>query len=274
MAVLALPATRPRWRVVQFTDLHLYRNRDGGLLGLNTHQSFESVLSHFKIQLSFVDVLLLTGDLSQDGSVESYQLLRERILPLDLPTYWIPGNHDIPAVMPPALNGGVISPLKQVLLPPWQIILLDSSQPHQVSGYLPPTELAFLAQCLADHPSLHTLVCLHHHPLSIDCDWMEPLGLTNGPEFLEVLRQYPQVRGILWGHIHQDYTRRYDTWQLMATPSTCVQFKPQSRNFTVDTALPGYRWLDLLEDGQIQTAVERVTSLGLGQRINMTSQGY
>ncbi|HEX7764018.1 MAG TPA: 3',5'-cyclic-AMP phosphodiesterase, partial [Cellvibrio sp.] len=47
---------------------------------------------------------------------------------------------------------------------------------------------------------------------------------------------------------------------LLATPSTCVQFKPKCDNFTVDTQMPGYRWFDLRADGQFDTGVARVTN--------------
>lgn len=40
------------------------------------------------------DLLLLTGDLSQDESMHSYLKLRELIEGLLIPTYWIQGNHD------------------------------------------------------------------------------------------------------------------------------------------------------------------------------------
>ncbi|WP_287127588.1 3',5'-cyclic-AMP phosphodiesterase [Candidatus Cyanaurora vandensis] len=262
------------WRAVQFTDLHLYHSPEGGLLGLNTQQSFQAVLAHFKNHHWPVDVVLATGDLAQDGSVAAYKSLRALLLPLDLPVYWIPGNHDNPAAMAQALTGGLISAQRQVLLPPWQIILLDSTQPQQVSGCLTGNQLAFLTECITTHPEHYALVCLHHHPLSMGSAWLERIGLVNGADFLNLVRQYSQVRGVVWGHIHQDYTRQDGELLLMATPSTCIQFKPRTPDFALDTVLPGYRWLELHSDGRIVTGVERLTSLGPDQYINMTAQGY
>jgi hypothetical protein len=46
---------------------------------------------------------------------------------------------------------------------------------------------------------------------------------------------------------------------MLATPSTCVQFKPHCANFTLDTIAPGWRWLELHADGTLTTEVCRLT---------------
>ena len=58
----------------------------------------------------------------------------------------------------------------------------------------------------------------------------------------------------------------------MATPSTCVQFLPQSATFAVDNAAPGYRWLSLYEDGSLETGVERISEIP--GAVDLASAGY
>jgi Icc protein len=41
----------------------------------------------------------------------------------------------------------------------------------------------------------------------------------------------------------------------LCTPSTCMQFKPRDPGFVVDDRPPGYRVVDLLDDGGIATEV-------------------
>ena len=86
--------------------------------------------------------------------------------------------------------------------------------------------------------------------------------MDNGTEFLKCVAQYPQVKALLWGHVHQQLDSLYDgphgALQLMATPSTCIQFKPQSPYFALDGLQPGYRLLELKADGSISTNVYRV----------------
>ncbi|WP_218081645.1 3',5'-cyclic-AMP phosphodiesterase [Anthocerotibacter panamensis] len=274
MAIVAPPPPKDLWRVVQLTDLHLFATTEQKLLGLNTAQSFHAVLEEMRLHHWPADVLLATGDLAQDGSRGAYQTLAQALFSLQTPTYWIPGNHDDPQAMREILAGSPIFVQRQVLLPPWQIILLDSTLPDQVGGYLASEQLSLLEFCLTQHPDFYTLVCLHHHPLSLGCDWMENIGLKNGPEFLRVVQAYPQVRGVLWGHVHQQFEQQQGNALLMSTPSTCIQFKPKTQEFSLDTQLPGYRWLELYSNGTLQTGVQRIAHLGVGQQIHMDSVGY
>ena len=60
--------------------------------------------------------------------------------------------------------------------------------------------------------------------------------------------------------------------RLLSVPSTCVQFKPHSKDFAVDDVAPGYRWLDLHEDGRIDTEVSRVE--GVKFEVDFSVKGY
>jgi 3',5'-cyclic-AMP phosphodiesterase len=60
--------------------------------------------------------------------------------------------------------------------------------------------------------------------------------------------------------------------QLMASPSTCIQFAPDQPDFTIDAAMPGYRWFDLHADGTLRTGVSRVANVALD--LDMASSGY
>ena len=72
--------------------------------------------------------------------------------------------------------------------------------------------------------------------------------------------------------MHQQFDGHYNHIQLMSSPSTCVQFLPNSADFAVDTATPGYRWMELHPDGRIETGVERLEALP--GSIDLASNGY
>lgn len=46
--------------------------------------------------------------------------------------------------------------------------------------------------------------------------------------------------------------------RLLGAPSTCVQFLPGAAHCAVDTRPAGYRWLDLHDDGRIDSGVRRL----------------
>lgn len=154
----------------------------------------------------------------------------------------------------------------------WRITLLNSAVSGSVPGYLADDQLQLLAQSLSEAPDRHHLVCLHHHPVSIDCAWMEPIGLRNPHALFDVLDRFPQVKAVLWGHIHQDFNSERNGVRLIASPSTCIQFKPRSEDFALDELAPGYRWLRLFDDGRLETGVSRVT--GHQFKVDLAGEGY
>lgn len=83
--------------VVQLTDAHLFADSAGSMLGLNTRDSLRHVVAQVRREQPLVDLLLCTGDLSQDASVASYEAFRELTAPFAVPTRWLPGNHDEPS---------------------------------------------------------------------------------------------------------------------------------------------------------------------------------
>jgi Icc protein len=115
-------------------------------------------------------------------------------------------------------------------------------------------------------------VCLHHNPVPIGCEWMNPIGLRNPDALFAVLERFPQVRAVLWGHVHQEYDQMRGDVRLLASPSTCIQFAPGSVDFKVDTTAPGYRWLRLYDDGRLETGVSRVVCMDF--EVDYGGEGY
>jgi Icc protein len=257
--------------LVQLSDSHLFADTHGTLLGMNTRDSLQKVIDLVLAQQPQIDLLVASGDLSQDGSLESYQQFRQLSAQLAAPARWIPGNHDEPMVMErAATQSSLLEPV--VDIGNWRITLLDSAVPGSVPGFLADEQLQLLARALSEAPQRHHLVCFHHHPVSIGCPWMEPIGLRNPEALFAVLDRFPQVRAVLWGHVHQEIDRMRNDVRLLASPSTCIQFAPGSEDFKVDTLAPGYRWLRLLPDGQLETGVERVS--GFVFEVDYGSSGY
>ncbi|MBC2654802.1 3',5'-cyclic-AMP phosphodiesterase [Pseudomonas sp. MSSRFD41] len=257
--------------LVQLSDSHLFAETHGTLLGMNTADSLQRVIDLVLAQQPQVDLVLATGDLSQDGSLQSYQRFHQLSAQIPAPARWLPGNHDEPGVMRLAAQGSeLLQPV--VDIGNWRIILLDSSVPGSVPGFLQDEQLQLLVRSLDEAPGRHHLICLHHHPVSIDCAWMEPIGLRNAEALFEVIEGRPQVRALLWGHVHQEIDRWRDDLRLLASPSTCIQFEPRSDDFKVEERAPGYRWLRLLADGRLETGVQRVE--GYAFTVDYGSDGY
>lgn len=260
-------------RILQITDTHLFASKGETLLGVNTWESYQAVLAAIEQAQRPCDLIVATGDLAQDHSVEAYQLFTEGICSLDAPCVWLPGNHDFQPAMYSTLQDAGISPAKCVLINDnWQILLLDSQVFGVPHGELSEFQLEWLEKQLAAEPDRQTLLLLHHHPLPSGCSWLDQHSLRNAGALDSVLGCFPKVQHLLCGHIHQELDFDWHGRRVLATPSTCVQFKPHCANFTLDTVSPGWRWLNLHPDGTLTTEVCRLDSQAF--RPDIASEGY
>lgn len=242
-------------RLVQLTDCHLFAGPEDCLRGMNTRQSFERVFAAVERNELPLDLLLATGDFSQDETAGSYRYLAQKLDTLRIPVAWLPGNHDDRAVMADAFHGESILPQPHLLAGNWHIVLLDSTIPGEVQGRVGEAQLEFMHAALRRHADRHALVCLHHPAIPCGSAWLDRKSLVDDEQFRDAVLQHDQVRGVVWGHVHQEGHFRRDGKEWLATPSTCIQFKPDSVEFALDTRPPGYRKLTLRPDGSIETEV-------------------
>jgi Icc protein len=259
-------------KVLQITDTHLFADSQGCLLGLNTEQSLQAVTSQIRAKKLVTDLILATGDLVHDGTPAAYQRIFSHLGKFNRPVYCLPGNHDEAQTLQGTLREGNIKYVQHALHGNWHFIFLDSTVAHSEGAHLTQATLRALESHLQEAPDTHTLICLHHQPVLMGSHWLDTMAVDNPKDFFAITDRHPQIRGILWGHVHQQFDGMRNDVRLMSTPSTCIQFLPGSTNFALDSATPGYRWLDLHPDGRIETAVERIVAVT--GKVNMASNGY
>ncbi|MEP5567332.1 MAG: 3',5'-cyclic-AMP phosphodiesterase [Halioglobus sp.] len=259
--------------LVQITDTHLCAESGGTLLGMDTDRSLQLVIQQVLNERGTPDGVLCTGDLSDQGALQAYRRLITHLDKIPAPDFWLPGNHDDRNEMVTAISGS--DRLSgELRARNWQIVLLSSQIPGEVGGRLGAGELARLRSCLqaAEAQGLHSLICLHHQPVAIGSHWIDQQMVADADEFWAIIDSFNSVKGVLWGHVHQQIDERRGDIALMASPSSCVQFAPGSAKFKADDKPPGYRWLELCSDGAIETGVARVT--GADFTVDLDSGGY
>lgn len=258
-------------RLVQITDCHLGGEPGSRLLDVDTDRSLAAVVALVRQQQPRIDALLVTGDISDHGAASAYRRFFASTETLAPQTRWLPGNHDSAATMRTVL-GADVRLERSLLLGNWQIVMLDSAIPGEIGGRLDNDELAALRTSLQLEPQRHVLICVHHPVVPVGCAWIDPQMVSDAAEFWRLIESFPQVRAVLAGHVHQQFDTQRGAVRVLTSPSTCVQFAPNSRDFRVDVAAPGYRWFDLHADGRIDTGVERVA--GVEFQADLNAIGY
>jgi Icc protein len=244
--------------VLQITDMHIRSTPEDTLLGINTSYYFKAILDLAFAGKQQYDLILVTGDLAQDPCPASYQHILKMLEAYNIPCICLPGNHDDYHLMQQILNTSLVSCRKQMLSGAWQIICLNSQIPGAPGGRLSKPELLFLEECLTSHPEHYALIAVHHHCLASKSPWMDIMMIENSRELFEIINKNPQVKAITYGHIHQVMDTTVTSVHVFGTPSTCFQFKSESKKFSVDNTAPGYRVIQLYADGGIKSEVARL----------------
>ena len=247
----------PGYELLQLSDTHIFARREEVREGVATFDCLRRTLDH-AMDKADPDVVLLTGDIAEDYSREAYETVRELLGEIGKPVYCLPGNHDHLGRMVETLSAPPFHFMETLRMGPWMVPMLSTWDGDRGGGRLGEDELARLTRELESSDADHVMVCLHHCPIDVGSDWLDAVGLDDGAELLGLVQQYPRVRAVLCGHIHQELDVVHHGVRLLGSPSTCYQFLPGSVRFTLDDRASGYRMLRLFEDGHIETRVGRV----------------
>ncbi len=259
--------------VLQVTDTHLRAPGTPApngrtVLGVDTAHSLCAVLDRALAE-GVPDALIASGDLAHDPQEASYRrleaLLSERY---GGPVMYVAGNHDLMAPMARVLGSAL-----SLRLGNWEMIGFDSHADDQVEASFDDDRRRDLASRIRASEADHVLLVCHHHPWSIDCPWLDAHCIQGGRELLASCAALAGatgvrvVRGLVFGHVHQEVQETLQGLPVLGTPSTCFQFQPRSRTFAIDRSAdsgrPGYRWLTLHADGAIDSRVGRVSEYAL-----------
>ena len=246
-------------KIAQITDLHLIEDKNGKINDVNTFQSASDVVNHLSKNHKPIDYLIITGDISDDGTNQSYNHLNKILSPIDTKIFLIPGNHDSIDNLD-TFRASISSQNKFVIEnDDWLIFMFDTKKPNSPNGQLKIREIDLFASTINEHPDKNIIVFLHHHPVMIGSASMDKMIIENSSMLLDIVNRNNRIKGVFWGHIHNVFESKINNAILLSSPSTCFQSKPNSKTFTIDKdSSPGYRIINLDSRGAISSEVIRI----------------
>lgn len=248
-------------RILQLTDCHLMVDPRAELKGICTRAFFDRVLAAVRTRHGALDRLIVTGDLTHDEQLATYESLRDLLAPWLPRLRLIPGNHDHRERMRQAFPERIQQLGERNVFVEdvggWRLLGLDSHVPGELHGRLGDEQRAWLDEQLTTYPG-PVVVFLHHPPILVGSQWLDRIGLQDAAEFLTLVRRHANVRAVVCGHVHQERTVAEPPAMIFTSPSTGVQFRTETISLEVDPVPPGFRVLELHSDGRIVSWVERV----------------
>ncbi len=219
--------------VLHISDTHILP--DGCLVAdrLNTVQQLHTLVKYLiehAPEYGPIDAIILSGDVSDDGSLESYACFKEIMHGFNLPVYVVPGNHDLRENMRKSFIDEGYIPKEGRLnwcrnIGDIHLIGLDSLKEGFGEGELDSETLFFLRNTLNRIGNSPVILMLHHPPFNSGIKFMDKIGLKTGlDEFKNIVKAYPGSMRIVCGHIHSIMISTVEKKTVISAPSPASSF--------------------------------------------------
>ena len=196
--------------IAQITDTHIKpRGRLAYGNVLDSSSCLKNVVKHCNEFNPTIDLVFVTGDLTDSGQLEEYEEFNKILRDLKIPWFVIPGNHDNKQILMNFFDEHEYLPRNEKFCNyvidkyPFVLIGLDTTVSGENYGKFCNERLQWLDINLNRYSNKPTLLFMHHPPFVTGIDGMDNQNLKNSSRFFEILRSYPQVKHIACGHVHR-----------------------------------------------------------------------
>ena len=208
--------------IAQMTDIHIGFAPEEKPEELNRVR-FRVTLERLLDGPNKPDMLVLSGDLTDRGDIESFEKLAADLGQVPFKVWPMVGNHDtreaLLEVFPDVgLDGGFLQ--YAVEGEGLRVLLLDTLELGRHAGAFCEERAAWLTAQLDAHPDTPTLIFMHHPPVVSGIEWMDP---EPGEQWIQrfgaVVEGRNQIVAIHCGHLHRPLAARFRGISLGVTPS-------------------------------------------------------
>lgn len=196
------------------------------------------------------DYIFVLGDISQDGSVDSYIRARSYLNNFSCPIYIIMGNHDSNNICTMLSDTIRIEPV--IDIDNHRFIAISS---YKGSGF----DEGFVNHCEMEKISKYfnlnyqNYLIIHHHFIKtggIIDNWI----IDNFDEFCNEVQKF-DLKAIFHGHVHNGYIKKLGNTIVYSTPSTCIQFA-LTKELNLEPII-GYQIVNIMEKSYEQRTVNK-----------------
>jgi len=192
-------------KIIQITDTHIVPDGQLAYGKVDTAAALAkavATINRILPEIGPVDLVVVTGDLTDFGSIEEHQRFRSLMEPLTTPYRAVPGNHDHRERMRTAFADQdwmpKDGPIDWILeLSDFVLVGLDTLVQGAPYGQLNERSLAFLKESMDRHPKKPFLVGLHHPPFATGIQAMDTQNLRQAEPLCDILNTHP-------GHVHRN----------------------------------------------------------------------
>lgn len=190
-------------KIAHLSDLHICSAPDAIIYGVNPYEHLKRAVSDLKERYD-IDLGIITGDISNDGSKRSYEIANEVLSGVDFPIFVLNGNHDDAKVLltehyskmeyAPAFTFGGVQFISL------NTVALAEDGTNRSRGILSQSEFGRLTVSI--EKSTKPIIILMHHPATLTGSWMDRRILECRERFIDCVTSSGKVIAVLSGHNH------------------------------------------------------------------------
>jgi 3',5'-cyclic AMP phosphodiesterase CpdA len=251
--------------LAQLSDLHICEKWER----VDPVAQLERVVEAVRSLPNQVDGVVVTGDLADHGSKESYRCARRLLERLDAPIHVLAGNHDDRRRLRETfdLPGAGDEPINySAAIGKLRLVAFDSIVPGQDPGAYGQDQLRWLDEELGRYRDDPTVLALHHPPLPTGMPEWDAINLEPSERnaLAEVVSRHPQLRAIVGGHLHRIAIGTLAGCAVFSAPSACLQARPDFERNDVEFVQPPGFALHVLRDSDFSSQTEMLGTPGGG----------
>ena len=235
-------------RIAHISDLHMCSSPDTYIYGVNPYENMMRAISLLKDRQD-IELGVITGDISNDGSIDSYLIADEILSGFNFPIYIINGNHD---------NADELlkKPYSKMKYAPTfefggihffslNTVALADDGTNRSRGRISETEFARLRYYISK--TTGPIVVLMHHPATLTHSWLDRRILEDRERFIECVTASDKVITVLSGHNHYATKKRVKGCLFSTAPSVSTSFSVNLKPFE-EANTPGISIVDIYID--------------------------
>lgn len=227
--------------IAQITDVHIGFDRgnpeEANMARLN------AVIQRLVESPNTPDLLVMTGDLTEFGDLDSYLKLADAVGSCPFPVYAMAGNHDardalLAALPATSVTDGFIQ--YAVEGEGLSLLMLDTLEEGRHGGGFCEERAAWLQAQLAARADTPTVIAMHHPPFESGIEWLDGNAKDDWvARFAETVSGHDQVKAVICGHLHRNIHTVWNGLSLTVCASTAPLVALDLR--PVDSAAPDNR---------------------------------
>lgn len=192
-------------KIIQISDPHLVP--PGGMVfDFDPLARLEACLADVNRNHADAELVVISGDLANDGERLAYEALKTRLTSLVPPSQLMLGNHDdrnlVLEIFPETkAEDGFVQTV--VDTDEGRLILLDTLDAGNVEGRLCAARLDWLDRRLEEAHDRPAFIFMHHPPFRIHMPELDRVRLADADAFGALLARHGTIRHIFAGHVHR-----------------------------------------------------------------------